>query len=65
MQNGAQQLANAKGTFAVSDPVASTPVLLVDDIVDSRWTVTYIGFLLRQAGSGDVLPVVLADTGQS
>jgi DNA recombination-mediator protein A len=50
MQNSAQQLANVWGAFAVSDRSPSGPVLLVDDIVDSRWTMTYVGCLLRQAG---------------
>ena len=38
------------------------PVLLVDDIVDSRWTMTAIGWLLREAGSGPVYPFALADS---
>ena len=36
------------------------PVLLVDDIVDSGWTMTIIAALLRQAGSGPVWPLALA-----
>jgi len=36
--------------------------LPVDDIVDSRWTMTAIGWLLREAGSGPVYPFALADT---
>ena len=36
------------------------PVLLVDDILDSRWTFTVIAALLRQAGSGPVFPLALA-----
>jgi ATP-dependent DNA helicase RecQ len=36
-------------------------VLLVDDMVDSRWTLTIAGFKLRQAGSGPVFPFALAD----
>jgi ATP-dependent DNA helicase RecQ len=35
------------------------PVLLVDDLVDSRWTVTVAGRLLRTAGSDAVLPFAL------
>jgi ATP-dependent DNA helicase RecQ len=38
------------------------PVLLVDDIVDSRWTMTVVAALLRQAGCGPVYPLALADT---
>jgi ATP-dependent DNA helicase RecQ len=36
------------------------PVLLVDDLVDSRWTVTVAGRALRRAGAGPVLPFALA-----
>jgi ATP-dependent DNA helicase RecQ len=35
-------------------------VLLLDDIVDSRWTFTVVAALLRQAGSGPVFPLALA-----
>jgi ATP-dependent DNA helicase RecQ len=37
-------------------------VLLVDDVVDSGWTLTVLAALLRQAGSGPVLPLALAST---
>ena len=39
------------------------PVLLVDDLADSRWTLTVAARELRRAGSGPVLPLVLAVTG--
>jgi ATP-dependent DNA helicase RecQ len=35
-------------------------VLLVDDLIDSRWTVTVAGAALRQAGARGVLPFALA-----
>ncbi len=38
--------------------------ILVDDIVDSRWTLTVIGSLLREAGADTVYPVALADASQ-
>ena len=38
--------------------------ILVDDIVDSRWTLTVAAHLLRRHGSGPVLPLVLAQAGQ-
>ena len=61
MQNSAQQAANARERLAVtSSRVRSGPVLLVDDLVDSRWTLTVAGSLLRDAGSGPVLPFALA-----
>ena len=33
---------------------------LVDDLVDSRWTLTVAGSLLREEGSGPVFPFALA-----
>jgi ATP-dependent DNA helicase RecQ len=63
MQNSAQQAANVAGTFEV-DPstVRPGPVLLVDDMVDSRWSFTVIAALLRDAGSGPIFPLALAVT---
>jgi len=60
MSNSSQQAANVDGAFAVSAPVPDGPVLLVDDLINSRWTITTIGALLREAGSGPVLPIALA-----
>jgi ATP-dependent DNA helicase RecQ len=60
MENSAQQFKNIYGAFEVVGPVMDLPVLLVDDIVDSGWTLTVIGAALREAGSGPVHPLVLA-----
>ncbi|GAB4100913.1 RecQ family ATP-dependent DNA helicase [Sinomonas halotolerans] len=43
--------------------IAGQPVLLVDDLVDSRWTLTVAGRLLRHHGAGPVLPFALAQAG--
>jgi len=43
--------------------VPTGPVFLVDDMVDSRWTITVATFLLRSNGSGEVFPLALAYTG--
>jgi ATP-dependent DNA helicase RecQ len=40
--------------------LGDAPVLLVDDLADSRWTMTVAGRELRLAGAGAVLPFVLA-----
>lgn len=37
-----------------------TPVLLVDDMNDSRWTVTLLARELRRAGVAAVYPLALA-----
>ena len=65
MQNSAKQVMNVKDAFVVEGPLPSGPVLLVDDIVDSRWTLTVIGRLLRVAGAPAVFAFALADTAGS
>jgi hypothetical protein len=35
------------------------PVLLVDDLIDSGWTMTVLAALLRQAGCEKVYPVAI------
>jgi ATP-dependent DNA helicase RecQ len=62
-QSRLQQMCNLDGAFAPDrNTVRPGPVLLIDDMVDSRWTLTVLGFKLRQAGSGPVFPFALADT---
>ena len=63
MRNSAQQVRNVWDAFEVSaapSGVPEGPVLLVDDLADSKWTVTVVARALRQAGSGPVHPFVLA-----
>ena len=48
--------------FEASRDCPCGSVLLIDDIQDSRWTVTVCGALLRRAGTGDVYPFALAST---
>ena len=63
MENSAQQMANIAGAFeTIEGSIDQGPVLLVDDIVDSRWTFTECAFVLRAAGSGRVFPLALATT---
>lgn len=61
-QNRFHQCHNLDGVFAVADDIPNGPVLLVDDMVDSAWTLTVAAALLLQAGSGTVWPVALATT---
>lgn len=61
MQNSCQQARNVAGTLRVVE-FRLGPVLLVDDMVDSRWTLTIAGSQLISAGSGPVYPLALADT---
>ena len=62
MANSAQQARNVEGSLSVVPAqLVSGPVLLVDDIVDSRWTFTIAAALLRANGCGPVHPFALAD----
>ncbi len=63
MHNSAQQVANLWGAYAAAADVRSGPVLLLDDVVDSRWTLTVAGAALLEAGSGPVYPFALAKAG--
>ena len=49
------------GAFAVHPGFPpGGPVLLVDDLVDSRWTIAVLAMQLAEAGSGPVYPFALA-----
>ncbi len=66
--NSAQRLVALSRTLTVPGPLqaalASTdgPVLVVDDRVDSGWTMTFAARLLREHGAQAVLPFALAIT---
>jgi ATP-dependent DNA helicase RecQ len=63
MENSVQQARNVIGAFAARPAeIMDGPVLLVDDMVDSRWSVTVCGIALREAGSGPVYPIALGET---
>ena len=71
--NSAFRLANTWGRIGVGEELAQVlrevqsrtpgPVLLVDDVADSRWTLTVAARELRRAGAPGVLPLVLAVEG--
>jgi ATP-dependent DNA helicase RecQ len=65
--NSAYRLANVWDRFEVGpalaealEPLAGRPILLIDDIADSRWTLTVAARLLRLQGVSAVLPFALA-----
>ena len=58
-QNRFHQCRNLDGVFAIQGNLPVGPVLLVDDVVDSAWTLTVISALLRYDGSGPVWPMAL------
>ena len=65
-ENSSQQAANVYGAFGLAGELPTrAPVLLLDDVVDSRWTFTECARVLRLAGVGAVIPVALAEAGPS
>ena len=64
-QNRFHQCRNLDGVFEITENLKDSPVLLVDDVIDSGWTVTVLAALLLKSGSGAVYPLALgsASTG--
>ena len=61
MENSFQQAQNLDGAFIINlEPKVASPCLLIDDMVDSRWTFTVVSALLRQVGCTAVYPLALA-----
>ncbi|MFV2017711.1 DEAD/DEAH box helicase [Micromonospora sp. LOL_023] len=66
--NSAQRVRAVHDAFGTPPELAAAlsgltgPVLLVDDLVDSGWTLTLVARLLRQSGAPAVLPFTLAVT---
>jgi len=63
-ENSTLQARNIDGAFIfTAKTFPRSPVLLIDDLVDSRWTLTISAWLLRKGGCGEVWPLVLSQTG--
>lgn len=63
MENSSFQCENAQKSFSLSENAAVPErVLLVDDMVDSKWTLTVCGDILTKAGAQQVYPFALATT---
>jgi ATP-dependent DNA helicase RecQ len=60
MANSSMQARNVSGTLKSIEEVPPGAVLLIDDIIDSGWTLSLAGWLLRKKGSGVVHPFTLA-----
>ncbi|MGY4648116.1 RecQ family ATP-dependent DNA helicase [Mycobacterium sp. URHB0021] len=64
--NSAYRVAALDGSWVPPDPDtvagAGGPVLLVDDLSDTGWTVTMAARVVRAAGAPEVLPFALAST---
>ncbi|MYD52963.1 MAG: RecQ family ATP-dependent DNA helicase [Chloroflexi bacterium] len=64
MANSTHQARNARDSLEIDQEATRPgPVLLVDDMVDSRWTMAAGADLLRSNGSGEVFPFALARVG--
>ena len=63
MENSSFQCENAQSSFSITEN-AEVPekILLVDDMVDSKWTLTVCGDILIKAGAENVYPFALAST---
>jgi len=62
-ENSYYQCKNLDGVFEISNNIkVEEPVLLIDDAIDSGWTLTIATALLRDAGSGIVYPATLTST---
>ena len=59
-ENSFYQCKNLDGVFRVKENLISEPVLLIDDVSDSAWTLTLVSYLLKKNGSGSVYPAVLS-----
>jgi ATP-dependent DNA helicase RecQ len=68
--NSAQRLRAVWQQLAVPAPMRARlagldgPVLLIDDLLDTGWTMTVAAMALREAGAPAVLPLVLAAAGR-
>jgi ATP-dependent DNA helicase RecQ len=63
MENSPYQCENAlKSFFLIDGAHVPKSVILVDDVIDSRWTMTVCGHLLSEAGCELVFPFALADS---
>ena len=60
-ENSDGQYKNANDSFEIIQ-VKKENILLVDDMVDSRWTFTVCAMKMREMGSGDIYPFALANT---
>ena len=62
MNNSYHQCRNAINSFRCKEKNYDGNIILVDDMVDSKWTITVCGHYLMEAGFNSVFPYALADT---
>ncbi|NYG59489.1 ATP-dependent DNA helicase RecQ [Nocardioides daedukensis] len=57
--NSAQRVAAVLRRYELQGDIPAGPVLLLDDLVDTGWTMTVAARALRAAGASEVLPLAL------
>jgi ATP-dependent DNA helicase RecQ len=60
MANSAQQVANVRGAFRITEPLPPGACLLIDDLRFSGWTLAMVAGQLRRHGVPAVYPLALA-----
>ncbi len=66
MQNSYYQCTNVLESIELVDEISiKGNIILVDDMVDSKWTLTVCGRLLTNAGAEKVFPFCLADSSRT
>lgn len=62
LENSAYQCLNAFEGFAVTSDCPNCNIILIDDMVDSKWTLTVCGYMLKKKGAGLIYPFAIAST---
>jgi ATP-dependent DNA helicase RecQ len=62
LENSAYQCKNAFDGFTVKEDCSNRNILLIDDMVDSKWTLTVCGYMLKEKGALTVFPFAIAST---
>lgn len=66
MQNSVFQCDNAFNSFHIIENInVPKNILLIDDMVDSKWTFTVCGYKLMENGAEKVFPFALADSSRN
>ncbi|GGB01511.1 RecQ family ATP-dependent DNA helicase [Macrococcus hajekii] len=67
MHNSMMQEQNVRDSLQTvnTDAIREQNILLIDDIVDSRWTITIAASLLLEQGASHIYPFALVNTGSS
>jgi len=62
LENSVYQCQNALEGVSVIEDCHNRDFILIDDMVDSKWTLTVCGYMLKERGAGSVYPFAIAST---